>query len=50
LQVFNDPIHKHFRLSPASIKIIDTQQFQRLADLKQLGCTYYVFRGASHNR
>ena len=50
LQLFNDPVHGHFRLDPIAVKIIDTPQFQRLSDLKQLGCTYYVFRGASHNR
>ncbi|CAK0787043.1 hypothetical protein CVIRNUC_010259 [Coccomyxa viridis] len=49
-KLFNDPVHGHFRLDPVAVKIIDTPQFQRLADLKQLGCTYYVFRGASHNR
>ncbi|XP_030279786.1 deoxynucleoside triphosphate triphosphohydrolase SAMHD1 [Sparus aurata] len=49
-KVFNDPIHGHLELHPLLIKIIDTPQFQRLRNLKQLGGTYYVFPGASHNR
>ncbi|XP_038142251.1 deoxynucleoside triphosphate triphosphohydrolase SAMHD1-like [Cyprinodon tularosa] len=49
-QVFNDPIHGHVELHPLLIKIIDTPQFQRLRNIKQLGGTYYVFPGASHNR
>lgn len=49
-KVFNDPIHDIFRLDPVSIDIMDSVQFQRLRDLRQLGMTYYVFPGASHNR
>lgn len=49
-KVFNDPIHGHVELHPLLIKIIDTPQFQRLRNLKQLGGAYYVFPGASHNR
>ncbi|XP_034551820.1 deoxynucleoside triphosphate triphosphohydrolase SAMHD1 [Notolabrus celidotus] len=49
-KVFNDPIHGHVELHPLLIKIIDTPQFQRLRNLKQLGGAYFVFPGASHNR
>ncbi|KAG2461832.1 SAMH1 triphosphohydrolase, partial [Polypterus senegalus] len=48
--VFNDPIHGHIELHPLLIRIIDTPQFQRLRYIKQLGGTYFVFPGASHNR
>ena len=50
LQVFNDPIHGHIEVHPLCMKIIDTPQFQRLRDIKQLGGTYFVFPGGSHNR
>ncbi|KAF7659906.1 hypothetical protein LDENG_00291200 [Lucifuga dentata] len=49
-KVFNDPIHGHVELHPLLIRIIDTPQFQRLRHIKQLGGTYFVFPGASHNR
>uniref|UniRef100_A0A3P9DUK0 HD/PDEase domain-containing protein n=1 Tax=Maylandia zebra TaxID=106582 RepID=A0A3P9DUK0_9CICH len=48
--VFNDPIHGHIELHPLLVKIIDTPQFQRLRNIKQLGGGYFVFPGASHNR
>ena len=50
MQYFNDPVHNLLHLPPLAAKIYDTRQFQRLSDLKQLGLTYQVFRGASHNR
>ncbi|KAF4788676.1 Deoxynucleoside triphosphate triphosphohydrolase SAMHD1 [Turdus rufiventris] len=49
-RVFNDPIHGHIKFHPLLIRIIDTPQFQRLRYIKQLGGTYFVFPGASHNR
>ena len=49
-KMFNDPVHNFFRLDPVSIDVIDSAQFQRLRELKQLGMTYYIFPGASHNR
>jgi HD superfamily phosphohydrolase len=47
---FNDPIHGIIELHPLEKRIIDTPQFQRLDDLKQLGASNYVFRGATHTR
>lgn len=48
--IINDPVHGLMNMPKYCMEIIDTPQFQRLRDLKQLGCTYYVFPGASHNR
>ncbi|KAF4118065.1 hypothetical protein G5714_000116 [Onychostoma macrolepis] len=50
MKIFNDPIHGHIELHPLLVKIIDTPQFQRLRHIKQLGGTYLVYPGASHNR
>ena len=49
-KVINDPVHGHFRLPKECIRVIDTPEFQRLRDVKQLGTSYYVFPGACHNR
>uniref|UniRef100_A0A8C6WMW0 HD domain-containing protein n=1 Tax=Neogobius melanostomus TaxID=47308 RepID=A0A8C6WMW0_9GOBI len=43
-------IHGHMEFDPILVKIIDTPQFQRLRNLKQLGGVYFVYPGASHNR
>ena len=45
-----DPLHGYIDLHPTCLKIIDTPEFQRLRDIKQLGACYWVFPGASHNR
>uniref|UniRef100_A0A3B3U3A5 Deoxynucleoside triphosphate triphosphohydrolase SAMHD1-like n=1 Tax=Poecilia latipinna TaxID=48699 RepID=A0A3B3U3A5_9TELE len=49
-QVFNDPIHGSVELPPLLVKIIDTPQFQRLRNIKQLGGNSYVYPGANHTR
>ncbi|XP_072099903.1 deoxynucleoside triphosphate triphosphohydrolase SAMHD1-like [Mobula birostris] len=49
-KVFNDPIHGHIEMHPLLVHIIDTPHFQRLRFIKQLGATYFVYPGASHNR
>ncbi|KAF8075760.1 hypothetical protein FPV67DRAFT_1648910 [Lyophyllum atratum] len=45
-----DPIHDMIPISPRLSMFIDTVQFQRLRNIKQLGTSYYVWLGASHNR
>ena len=45
-----DPIHGFIPIGQHILDIIDTQEFQRLRDLKQLGATHYVFPSATHTR
>jgi deoxynucleoside triphosphate triphosphohydrolase SAMHD1 len=49
-KIFKDPIHGRIELPEQIIKLIDTAEFQRLRNLKQLGFTSYVFYGATHTR
>ncbi|XP_064460594.1 deoxynucleoside triphosphate triphosphohydrolase SAMHD1-like isoform X2 [Ornithodoros turicata] len=49
-KVFCDPIHKHITLHPVSVAIIDTPEFQRLRDIKQLALVQYIYPGATHTR
>ena len=44
------PIHKYMNFEDELLQFIDTYEFQRLRNIKQLGVCYYVFPGASHNR
>ena len=48
-QIF-DPIHGFISITPLMQNIIDTPEFQRLRDLKQLGVTFYVYPSATHTR
>ncbi|KIJ65697.1 hypothetical protein HYDPIDRAFT_110844 [Hydnomerulius pinastri MD-312] len=47
---FKDPIHDYIPFGPLVCSVIDTRHFQRLRNIKQLGVSYYVWPGASHNR
>ncbi|KAI0759750.1 hypothetical protein BD413DRAFT_270194 [Trametes elegans] len=47
---FKDSIHDYLPFGPTICTIIDTPQFQRLRHIMQLGTSYYVWPGASHNR
>ncbi|KAK3160117.1 hypothetical protein QOZ80_1BG0055400 [Eleusine coracana subsp. coracana] len=48
-QVF-DNLHGSISLDPLALQFVDTEEFQRLRDLKQLGLTYLVYPGAVHTR
>ncbi|KAE8665676.1 HD domain-containing metal-dependent phosphohydrolase family protein isoform 4 [Hibiscus syriacus] len=45
-----DNVHGNIYLDPLSLKFIDTEQFQRLRELKQLGLVHMVYPGAVHSR
>ena len=43
-------VHGYIRVSPLALKIIDTKEFQRLRDIKQLGLCHYIYPSATHTR
>ncbi|KAL6187076.1 hypothetical protein ACLB2K_043191 [Fragaria x ananassa] len=49
-KLVRDNVHGSLYLEPLALKFIDTEQFQRLRDLKQLGLTNMVYPGAVHSR
>jgi HD superfamily phosphohydrolase len=49
-KLINDTIHGQISLSNIAIKIINTPQFQRLRNIKQLGACNFVFPTATHTR
>ena len=49
-KIIYDVIHGYIKISPLCLKIIDTPEFQRLRNLKQLGLTYLIFPSANHTR
>ncbi|XP_050225736.1 uncharacterized protein LOC126675178 [Mercurialis annua] len=50
LKHVHDNVHGNIYLDPLSLKFMDTEQFQRLRELKQLGATHLVYPGATHSR
>ena len=45
-----DIIHGNIVIDTLAQRIIDTEEFQRLRNIKQLGCCNFVFPGAVHTR
>ncbi len=54
-KLINDPIHGHILLDQETLSFIDTPQFQRLRELKQLGsrcgcaCNFFIANAAAIN-
>lgn len=50
-KVFKDPIHKYIYVQdPIIWDLINSQEFQRLRRIRQLGTSYLTFHGAEHSR
>lgn len=49
-KLFHCNIHGPIRISNIALKIIDTKEFQRLKNIKQMGASFYVFPSATHSR
>ena len=45
-----DPIHGSIQLNDGEVSIIESVEFQRLREIKQLGFSEFSFPGATHNR
>lgn len=45
-----DPVHGTISILKQEVQIIDSQEFQRLRSIKQLGFAEFSFPGATHNR
>ena len=46
----NDEIHSSIDMGPVVTALVDTPQFQRLRQIKQLGTAEYVYCNTNHNR
>lgn len=49
-KIFTDNIHGHVRVHATVLKLVHTQEFQRLHNIKQLGFCYMVYETAKHSR
>ncbi|KAJ1527287.1 hypothetical protein ONE63_008807 [Megalurothrips usitatus] len=49
-KLFQDSVHGTMRFPWLVVKFIDTKEFQRLRNIKQLSTTYLVYPAAAHNR
>jgi HD superfamily phosphohydrolases len=50
LEILRDPVWNNIRVDELTLQLIDTEVFQRLRYVRQLGWTYLVYPGATHSR
>ncbi len=50
MAILRDPVHGDVELHRDELRLVDTEQFQRLRGIKQLGSAALVYPGATHTR
>ncbi len=50
MKTLKDPIHGNIYFPDEEVGILDSKEFQRLRNVKQLGLTYLVYPSATHSR
>lgn len=49
-EILRDPVWNNIRVDDLTLELVDTEMFQRLRYVRQLGWTYLVYPGATHSR
>ncbi|OYV68705.1 MAG: hypothetical protein B7Z72_08030 [Gemmatimonadetes bacterium 21-71-4] len=50
MRTFRDPLWNTIAVEPLALRLVDTPQFQRLRNVRQLGLAHLVYPGATHTR
>ena len=49
-EILRDPIWNNIRVDELTLQLVDTDVFQRLRYVRQLGLAFLVYPGATHSR
>ncbi|CAL8106298.1 unnamed protein product [Calicophoron daubneyi] len=49
-KIIQDAVHGMIELDPIALLIVDTPEFQRLRQIRQMGLSYFVFPSCQHTR
>src|SRR5512132_343601 len=49
-ETLRDPLWDNIRVDELTLELVDTEVFQRLRYVRQLGLAYLVYPGATHSR